>query len=114
MIYLCKFLLVILNHILLHHVPKNCFQDHSIIFPGTEARMTSLWFLTCLKMDMTFVSLQSLGIFCNLHDLSKMMEKIPVHQKLSQYLWMPPIWSCELVWVKISQKNPDLNLSRCW
>lgn len=79
MIYLCKFLLVISNHLLLH-VPKNCFQDHSTIFPGTEVRMTSLQFLglsflICLKMDMTFVSLQSLVTFLDLHCFSKMMEK---------------------------------------
>lgn len=52
----------------LSYFPRNWSKDDQPIVPW-------LSFLTCLKMDMTFVSPQSLGTRLGLHDFSKMMEK---------------------------------------
>jgi len=64
-----------------------------MIFPGTEVRLTGLWFpwsffLPFLKMGVVFPFFQSPGTLLGSHDFSNMMESILIlHQSVSSGCW---------------------------
>lgn len=64
-----------------------------------------------LKMGETFGSLNLLGTFPNLLNLSKMTEGPHYNiAKFSQHYWVQPVWSQVLGWVESLQIIPDLTL----